>query len=64
MLTNTIHIYPLNISSVESLATVERDVVSALKTLRDSGQVEITHFTAMAATWKSRFASKSCLYQE
>jgi hypothetical protein len=64
MLTNTIHVYPSTISSVEALATVERDVVLALKTLRDSGQVEITHFTAMAATWKSRFASKSCLYQE
>jgi|CXWL01.1.fsa_nt_gi hypothetical protein len=64
MLTNTIHVFPSTISSAGGLATIERDVVIPLQTLRDSGQVEITNFTALAATWKSRFAGKACIYQE
>lgn len=64
MLTNTIHVFPSTISSAEGLASVERDVVLPLQSLRDSGHVEITNFTALAATWKSRFGGKACLYQE
>lgn len=64
MLTNTIHVFPSTISSAEGLATVERDVVLPLQSLRASGQVEITNFTALAATWKSRFGGKACVYQE
>ena len=64
MLTNTIHVFPSTISSAGGLATVERDVVLPLQSLRASGQVEITNFTALAATWKSRFGGKACVYQE
>ena len=64
MLTNTVHVNPASISSTAGLNSVEQDILVPLKALRDSGQVEITDFTNLVATWKSRFASKGCLYQE
>lgn len=64
MLTNTFHVYPSTISSDDALAAVERDVVMPLQILRESGRIEITHFSALAATWKSRFSGKACLYKE
>lgn len=64
MLTSTYHIIPAMIESASTLATLERDVLQPLNTLRSSGQVEITDFTSLVAKWKNQYASKSCLYQE
>jgi hypothetical protein len=64
MLTNSLHITPTMISSAAGLATVESDVLQPLQSLRNSGLVEITDFTGLVATWGTRYASKSCLYQE
>lgn len=64
MLTNTFPVTPTMISSAANLNTVEQDLLVPLQSLRDSGQIVVTDFTSLVATWKSRFASKGCLYQE
>jgi hypothetical protein len=64
MLTNTMHVTPTMISTPSGLNTVEQDVLLPLKSLRDSTQVEVTNFTSLVATWKSRFASQPCVYRE
>ncbi len=64
MLTNTMHVTPTMISTPSGLNTVEQDVLLPLQSLRDSAQVEVTNFTSLVATWKSRFASQPCVYRE
>lgn len=64
MLTNTFHVTPTMISSATSLNTLEQDVLLPLQSLRSAGQIVITDFTSLVATWKSHYASKGCLYQE
>lgn len=62
MLTSTYHIVPAEISSSASFATLEQDVLIPLKNLRDKGEVQITDFTRLLATWRSQFASKACIH--
>jgi hypothetical protein len=64
MLTSTYHIKPAMISSSSGLSTLERDVLSPLSSLRGSGKVEVTDFTTLVATWKSRFGGQACIYRQ
>lgn len=64
MQTSTYHIMPATLSSSSSLTTLERDVLSPLATMRSSGQVEVTDFTSLVATWKSRFGGQACTYRQ
>ena len=64
MLTSTYHIKPAMISSSSGLSTLERDVLSPLSSLRDSRKVEVTDFTTLVATWKSRFGGQACIYRQ
>lgn len=64
MLTSTYHITPSVISSSSSLSTLESSVLSPLSTLRSRGDVEVTDFTSLVATWKRDFAGQACIYRE
>ncbi|MSO50463.1 MAG: hypothetical protein EXQ49_11305 [Acidobacteria bacterium] len=64
MLTSTYHITPTMISSSSGLSTLERDLLSPLSSLRSSGKVEVTDFTTLVATWKSRFGGQACIYRQ
>ena len=64
MLTSTYHITPAMISSSSGLSTLERDVLSPLSTLKSSGTVEVTDFSTLMATWKSRFGGQACIYRQ
>jgi hypothetical protein len=64
MLTNTLHLTPTMIGSAANLTALERDVLEPLQSLRAGAQVEITDFTSLVTTWKSRYAGKACLHQE
>lgn len=64
MLTSTYHITPTMISSSSGLSTLERDLLSPLSSLRGSGKVEVTDFTTLVATWKSRFGGQACIYRQ
>lgn len=64
MLTSTYHITPTMISSSSGLSTLERDLLSPLSSLRSGGKVEVTDFTSLVATWKSRFGSQACIYRQ
>jgi hypothetical protein len=37
-------------------------VIRPLAALRDDGQVVLTDFTALIATWKQQFAGQACVY--
>ena len=64
MLTSTYHITPSSISSASGLASIERDVLVPLSTRRSSGQVEITDFTTLVATWQGAYGGKACVVRQ
>lgn len=64
MLTSTYHVTPAMISSSSGLSALERDLLSPLATLKSSGAVDVTDFTSLVATWKSRFGSQACTYRQ
>ena len=63
ILTSTYSIMPSSIISSSTLAAVERDVLLPLQALRAAGQVEITDFTSLVATWKGQYGGKACIYR-
>lgn len=62
MLTSTYHIRPTTLSSSTSLAALEQDVLVPLQSLRSKGEVEITNFTNLIATWQTQYAGKACIH--
>jgi len=64
ILTSTFHVKPSMIDSAATLMTLETDVLQPLGALRDAGQVVITDFTRLIATWNVEYASKACIYME
>jgi hypothetical protein len=64
MQTSTYHITPTVISSASSLSSLERDLLSPLATLKASGDVEITDFTSLVATWRRDFGAQACIYRQ
>jgi hypothetical protein len=63
MLTATIHVNPSSITAPNGLATIESTVLKPLVALRDSGQVKLTDFSAMATTWRQEFGGRACSYR-
>ena len=64
MQTSTYGVSPSTLGSASAMAALERDVLSVLASLRASGQVELTNFTNLVATWKSRFGGQACVYRQ
>lgn len=64
MLTSTYHITPSLITAANGLAAIERDVLLPLSTRRGTGQIELTDFTSLVATWQSTYASKACVVRQ
>ena len=64
MLTSTYHIKPTMISSSRGLNTLEQDVLLPLSLLQGSGKIEVTDFTTLVTTWKSRFGGQACIYRQ
>lgn len=64
MQTSTYHITPATLGSSSAMAALERDVLTPLSGLRSAGQVEVTDFTSLVATWRSRFGGKACVYKQ
>ena len=64
MQTSTYHITPSTIGSPSAMAALERDVLTPLASLRSAGQVEVTDFTSLVATWHTRFNAKACVYRQ
>jgi hypothetical protein len=63
MLTSTMHISPSTITSPNGLTTIENTIIKPLVALRDSSQVKLTDFIALAATWRSEFSGRVCTYR-
>lgn len=63
LLTATIHVNPSDITGPNGLANVETAVLRPLAALRDSGQVKLTDFSALIATWKRDFGGRACTYR-
>jgi hypothetical protein len=63
LLTSTMHIQPSVITAPGGLATVEITVVKPFAALRDSGQVKLTDFTSLIASWKRDYGGKACQYR-
>jgi len=64
MQTSTYHVTPATLGSTSAMAALERDVLTPLSTLRSAGQVEVTDFTSLVATWRTRFNAKACIYKQ
>jgi hypothetical protein len=60
MLTATMHVNPSTILMPNGLATIESTVMVPLAALRDAGQVKLTDFTALIATWRQDFGGRAC----
>jgi len=63
VLTASYHIKPADITSSGGLATIESSVIIPLASLRDSGEVVLTDFTALVKTWKEQFGGRACIYR-
>ena len=50
--------------SGEGPSPLERDVLTPLASLKSAGQVEVTDFTNLVATWRTKFAAKACVYRQ
>lgn len=62
MLTGSIGIPPATITAAGGLSSIERSILSPLASLRGAGQVELTTFASLVATWKQKFAAQSCTH--
>ncbi len=63
MLTASIGIRPTDfLGPGGGAANVEATLLGPLASLRGSGDIELTNFTALVATWRQRFASAACTY--
>jgi hypothetical protein len=63
LLTASIAIRPVDITAAGGLATIENTVLKLLAVLRDSGQVKLTDFTSLIASWKQQYGAKACTYR-
>lgn len=62
MLTASVHIRPVELLAPGGLAAVEASVIRPLVALRDAGEVVLTDFTSLVATWRQGFGASACLY--
>jgi hypothetical protein len=64
MQTSTYHITPSTIASSSAMAALERDVLTPLASMKNAGQVEMTDFTNLVSTWRTKFNTKACVYRQ
>ena len=64
MQTSTYHVTPSTLGSPSAMTALERDVLAPLASLRSAGQVEVTDFTSLVGTWRSKFGAKACVYRQ
>lgn len=62
MLTASWNIGLSEITAEGGLATIEETVFAPLAAMRDQGQIVVTDFTSLVATWQSKSDGKACLY--
>ena len=62
MLTSTYAIRPVDLLGAGGVSVIEDSVIRPLADLRDRGDVVLTDFTALVATWKTEFGGRSCTY--
>jgi hypothetical protein len=62
MLTATYHITPGSLTASGGVSAVERDVVAPFVSLKAQSKAELTDFTTLVSTWRSRGGS-SCTYR-
>jgi hypothetical protein len=63
LLTSTVGVSPSTITSANGIASIESATLKPLAALRDSGQVRLTDFPSLVATWRSQFGAKTCTYR-
>lgn len=64
ILTSSYHVRPADITNAAARASVERDVIAPLVSLRTAGQVVLTDFTSLVSTWRSQYSATGCVYQQ
>lgn len=64
ILTSSHHIRPADIANASALASVEREVLDPLLSLKATGQVVLTDFTSLVSTWRSQYSATGCVYQQ
>jgi hypothetical protein len=62
LLTSTYHLRPADLGAPGGLAALEANVLLPLVALRDRGEVVLTDFTALVATWREQYGGRACLY--
>lgn len=62
MLTSSYHITPSSLTASGGVSAVESSVVAPFASLEAQGKAELTDFTTLVSTWRSRGAS-SCTYR-
>jgi hypothetical protein len=62
MLTASYHIRPADILAPNGLGAIESSVFLPLLQQRASGEVELTTFTGLASTWRTRFEGRACVW--
>jgi hypothetical protein len=62
MLTSTYHIRPADLTRPDGVEAVERTVMRPLEAKRKSGQIELTDFPGLVATWRGRFGARACVF--
>jgi hypothetical protein len=60
MLTSTFHIRPADLLAPGGVRIVEDTVIRPLADVRERGEVVLTDFTALVATWKEEFGGHAC----
>lgn len=64
MLTASYHILPASLTASGGIAVVERDVIAPFASLKAQGKAELTDFTSLISTWRSRYGGSSCTHRE
>jgi hypothetical protein len=64
MLTSHQHVKPADITAPGGLTAIEDSVLRPLAQARDAGQIVLTDFTALVATWRHEFGSQACQYDQ
>jgi hypothetical protein len=63
LLTASMPIRPADISAAGGLAAIEANTLRPLTSLRDSGTVKLTDFTALVSTWQRDFGGRACTHR-
>jgi hypothetical protein len=62
VLTASYHVKPADLTAANGIATLESSIVRPLVALRDGGEIALTDFTALVATWREQYGAQACLH--